>query len=67
MELIQLRKTGKKRAKIEGYLLRVTPQEVVSLIISLAHQIEDKDPNGNRREYAGVGVDYFSISVQGEG
>jgi hypothetical protein len=66
MELIQLRKDGNKRAKLDGYMLRVTSQEAMSLIISLAHQIEDKNPNGNRREYAGKGIDYFSISVHDE-
>jgi hypothetical protein len=55
MELIKLKRIG--------YMLRVSKKEAVSLILSLAHQIEDDDPNENCREYRAKGAPYFSISV----
>ena len=52
--------------KKHGFMLRVSKSEAISLIISLARQIEDDNPNRNRGEYAPIGTTYFSISVNEE-
>ena len=56
MELVKLKK--------DSYILRTTPEEALTLIESLATQINDGDPNVHRHEFSnGKGFEYFSIAV----
>jgi hypothetical protein len=52
---------GKKPDK--GYMVRMTPDEALSLISSLSLQIRDRGPNANRQEFYTKDRTYFSIAV----
>jgi hypothetical protein len=56
-----------KDRKTDSYMLRVSTNEALALISSLAQQVLNKDPNTNRLESYTVNGEYFSISVHPEG
>lgn len=61
MELI---KWNKKQSSLgSGFMLRVSPDEALSLIQSLSGQLASKNPNTNRVEHYTEKGEYFSIAV----
>ncbi len=49
--------------EVTGVLVRVTTQEAIRLIRSLAHQIEKNDPEYGRAEFYTKDGEYFSVAV----
>jgi hypothetical protein len=49
-----------------GMLIRVSRDEAIMIIESLASQLRKKDPNSGRMEFFDIEGDYFSIAVHEE-
>jgi len=66
MEVIRWR-GGTKRKTVAftspGFMVRVSPQEALTLIRSLSTQLLEKNPNSNRSEHYTEKGEYFSIAV----
>lgn len=63
MELIAWKKTKSLDA---GYMIRISNSEAISLIASLAKQLETGNANSDRAEFVTKHGSYFSIAVQKE-
>jgi len=56
MKLLEFRK--------KEYFLQINRTEALGIIESLANQMRENNPNGNRPEFLGIeGAKYFSISI----
>jgi|GEM_PF-5599956 len=49
--------------KRNNFILRVSPQEAINIIRTISSQLDEKNPNNERREYYPEGCGYFSIAV----
>jgi hypothetical protein len=60
---LNIAKWPKSKEHEAGMMVRVTVEEALRLISSLAEQIRSKSPNASREEF-NVDGEYFSIAVQ---
>lgn len=63
MEVVTWKKS-KQMLHESGFMVRVTRDEAVMIISSLAEQIERNNNNRGRKEFTTGKGEYFSISVQ---
>ena len=61
MEILHLKMGDSK--KNNGVFVRMTPDEALLLIESLAAQMVHRDPNGHRQEFYSDNGIYFTIAV----
>lgn len=61
MEIVSLNMQGSK--EVNGFFIRVLPDEALMLIESLAAQMRKMDPNSERAEFYANDGTYFTIGV----